>query len=58
MDLEGYTNHLKELINDLHRSHGGNNNGMSCSVCILAVLDRVNLERSVINGKRTLEGEF
>ena len=58
MDLEGYTSHLKELIDDLHRSHGGTDSGMSCSVCVLAILDKVNLERSVIDGKRTFEGEF
>jgi len=58
MDLEAYKNELKGFIDDLHTSHGGSGDGLSCRICVLAILDRVQVERSALNGKRVLEGEF
>jgi len=58
MDLEAYKNELKGFIDDLHTSHGGSGDGLSCTICVLAILDKVKAERSEINGKRFFEGKF
>lgn len=57
MDLSSYLTELKGLINDLHSSHSDSGDGLSCSVCVLAILDEIDLERSK-SGKRFFEGEF
>lgn len=58
MDLEAYKQELKGFIYDLHTSHGGSGDGLSCTICVLAILDKVQTERSTLNGKRFFEGQF
>lgn len=49
---------LKGLVAELHASHSSDGESLSCSDCVFAVLNRVELESKKVVKRRIFEGDF